>query len=128
MLMVTNRFPGNGRRGKNVPNPAHSPASNRVELQVIHADLIPGKVRSRNTIMDSVDLQVLKSAKAWRDAGHAVNLVTVVETWGSAPRPPGGNAGDPPRRLIAGSVSGGCVEDDLIDRWKILRWYTTSRR
>ena len=68
--------------------------------------------------MDSVDLQVLKSAKAWRDAGHAVNLVTVVETWGSAPRPPGAMLAIRRDGLIAGSVSGGCVEDDLIDRWK----------
>jgi xanthine dehydrogenase accessory factor len=68
--------------------------------------------------MDSVDLQVLKSAKEWRDAGHAVNLVTVVETWGSAPRPPGAMLAIRRDGLIAGSVSGGCVEDDLIDRWK----------
>jgi len=68
--------------------------------------------------MDSVDLQVLKAAKAWRDAGHAVNLVTVVETWGSAPRPPGAMLAIRRDGHISGSVSGGCVEDDLIDRWK----------
>jgi xanthine dehydrogenase accessory factor len=68
--------------------------------------------------MDSVDLQVLKSAKAWRDAGHAVNLVTVVETWGSAPRPPGALLAIRQDGNIVGSVSGGCVEDDLIERWK----------
>ena len=36
--------------------------------------------------MDSVDLQVLKSACDWMKAGHRVVLVTVVKTWGSAPR------------------------------------------
>ena len=61
--------------------------------------------------MDSLDLQVLGQARDWFNAGHKVWLVTVIETWGSAPRPPGALL-----CLVAGSVSGGCVEDDLIDR------------
>ena len=40
-------------------------------------------------IMDSVDIEVLKSAEAWRKAGHRVALGTIVKTWGSAPRPVG---------------------------------------
>jgi xanthine dehydrogenase accessory factor len=66
--------------------------------------------------MDSLDLQVLQQARDWHAAGHKVWLVTVIETWGSAPRPPGALLalrGDGP---VVGSVSGGCVEDDLIDR------------
>jgi xanthine dehydrogenase accessory factor len=66
--------------------------------------------------MDSLDLQVLAQARDWLAQGHAVWLVTVIETWGSAPRPPGALLalrGDGP---VVGSVSGGCVEDDLIDR------------
>ena len=39
--------------------------------------------------MDSLDLQVLQQARDWQQSGHRVWLVTVVETWGSAPRPPG---------------------------------------
>ena len=39
--------------------------------------------------MDSLDLQVLQQARDWHAAGHEVWLVTVIETWGSAPRPPG---------------------------------------
>ncbi|HEY8330395.1 MAG TPA: XdhC family protein, partial [Pseudomonas sp.] len=39
--------------------------------------------------MDSVDLNVLRSVLAWRQAGQRVRLYTVVQTWGSAPRPPG---------------------------------------
>ena len=39
--------------------------------------------------MESLDLRVLADALQWRKDGHAVTLVTVVETWGSAPRPPG---------------------------------------
>jgi xanthine dehydrogenase accessory factor len=66
--------------------------------------------------MESLDLQVLESARAWRQAGHAVTLVTVIETWGSAPRPPGALLALRDDGLVAGSVSGGCVEDDMIER------------
>lgn len=66
--------------------------------------------------MDSVDLQVLKSAAAWRAEGHRVVLATVTETWGSSPRPPGAMLAVRGDGLVAGSVSGGCVEDDLIDK------------
>ncbi|MDQ2927185.1 MAG: XdhC family protein [Pseudomonadota bacterium] len=66
--------------------------------------------------MDSLDLQVLGQARDWRREGHAVWLVTVLETWGSAPRPPGALLAMRDDGLVVGSVSGGCVEDDLIDR------------
>jgi xanthine dehydrogenase accessory factor len=66
--------------------------------------------------MDSLDLQVLGQAREWFDAGHKVWLVTVIETWGSAPRPPGALLCLRGDGLVVGSVSGGCVEDDLIER------------
>ena len=66
--------------------------------------------------MLSADLEVLRSAAAWLDAGHGVLLATVVRTWGSAPRPPGSLMILRDDGLVAGSVSGGCVEDDLIGR------------
>jgi xanthine dehydrogenase accessory factor len=66
--------------------------------------------------MDSLDLQVLVQAREWRAAGNSVWLVTVIETWGSAPRPPGALLAMRDDGLVVGSVSGGCVEDDLIDR------------
>jgi xanthine dehydrogenase accessory factor len=66
--------------------------------------------------MDSLDLQVLQQARDWRAQGHAAWLVTVIETWGSAPRPPGALLAMRDDGLVVGSVSGGCVEDDLIDR------------
>jgi xanthine dehydrogenase accessory factor len=66
--------------------------------------------------MESLDLRVLADALAWKRAGHAVTLVTVVETWGSAPRPPGALLAVRHDGLVSGSVSGGCVEDDLIAR------------
>ena len=66
--------------------------------------------------MDSLDLQVLSQARDWHTQGHAVWLVTVIETWGSAPRPPGALLAMRGDGVLVGSVSGGCVEDDLIDR------------
>ena len=66
--------------------------------------------------MDSLDLQVLSQARDWFAQGHRVWLVTVIETWGSAPRPPGALLCLRDDGLVVGSVSGGCVEDDLIDR------------
>ena len=66
--------------------------------------------------MDSLDLQVLEQARDWHQAGRGVWLVTVIETWGSAPRPPGALLALRDDGLVVGSVSGGCVEDDLIDR------------
>jgi xanthine dehydrogenase accessory factor len=68
--------------------------------------------------MESLDLLVLGDALAWRQTGHAVTLVTVVETWGSAPRPPGALLAVRDDGVVSGSVSGGCVEDDLIARVK----------
>jgi hypothetical protein len=71
---------------------------------------------SEETAMDSLDLQVLQQARDWRAQGHDAWLVTVIETWGSAPRPPGALLALRDDGLVVGSVSGGCVEDDLIDR------------
>ena len=68
--------------------------------------------------MDSVDTEVLKNAVAWLDAGHAATLATVTHTWGSAPRPVGAMLVIRGDGHVIGSVSGGCVEDDLIERVK----------
>jgi len=66
--------------------------------------------------MDSVDIEVLRSAEAWRKAGHRVTLGTIVKTWGSAPRPVGALVVIRDDGQVVGSVSGGCVEDDLIEK------------
>ncbi|MNR83600.1 putative xanthine dehydrogenase subunit A [compost metagenome] len=66
--------------------------------------------------MDSIDLEVLKAADAWLDAGHACELVTVIQTWGSSPRPAGAMMVIRHDGRIIGSVSGGCIEDDLMAR------------
>jgi xanthine dehydrogenase accessory factor len=66
--------------------------------------------------MNSLDLDVLRTALAWTQAGHRVTLGTVVKTWGSSPRPPGSVMVLRDDGQVAGSVSGGCIEDDLIYR------------
>lgn len=66
--------------------------------------------------MDSVDLEVLKSSARWLEQGHRALLVTVVKTWGSSPRPEGAMLVVREDGAVVGSVSGGCIEDDLIDR------------
>ncbi|BEU21192.1 XdhC family protein [Paraburkholderia terrae] len=66
--------------------------------------------------MDSVDLEVMKSCSRWLADGRRVYLATVVKTWGSAPRPEGAMMCIREDGLVVGSVSGGCIEDDLIDQ------------
>ncbi|WP_439891232.1 XdhC family protein [Ralstonia sp. 25C] len=66
--------------------------------------------------MDSVDLEVLKTSVRWLEQGRRVLLVTVVKTWGSSPRPEGAMLALRDDGVVVGSVSGGCIEDDLIDR------------
>lgn len=66
--------------------------------------------------MDSLDTQVLDAARSWAAAGHRFALITVARTWGSAPRPPGAWMILRDDGQVQGSVSGGCIEDDLIRR------------
>jgi len=66
--------------------------------------------------MDSVDLEVLKRSAEWLDDGRRVLLVTVVKTWGSSPRPEGAMLAVRDDGIVVGSVSGGCIEDDIVDR------------
>jgi xanthine dehydrogenase accessory factor len=66
--------------------------------------------------MDSIDLEVLKTSAAWIAAGHKAELVTVMKTWGSSPRPIGATLAIRDDGTVVGSVSGGCIEDDLIAR------------
>jgi xanthine dehydrogenase accessory factor len=66
--------------------------------------------------MDSVDLEVLRKSVEWLRAGKRVLLVTVVRTWGSSPRPPGAMLAVREDGNVVGSVSGGCIEDDIVER------------
>ena len=65
--------------------------------------------------MDSIDLEVLKTSAGWIAGGHRCQLVTVVKTWGSSPRPVGATLAICDDGTVVGSVSGGCIEDDLIE-------------
>ena len=65
--------------------------------------------------MDSIDLEVLKTCAAWIAAGRRCELVTVIKTWGSSPRPVGATLAICDDGTVVGSVSGGCIEDDLIE-------------
>lgn len=66
--------------------------------------------------MEDLDTTVLRTAQRWQAEGQAVVLVTVARTWGSSPRPPGSLMAINGRGETVGSVSGGCIEDDLIHR------------
>ena len=63
--------------------------------------------------MHSQDMQVLAALQGWAAEGHRAALVTVARTWGSAPRPAGAWMALRDDGRVQGSVSGGCIEDDL---------------
>lgn len=67
--------------------------------------------------MDNLDLVVLRALRDWRQAGRRALLATVVRTWGSSPRPVGSIMALCEDGNVVGSVSGGCIEDDLIFRF-----------
>ncbi|RZJ01694.1 MAG: XdhC family protein, partial [Haliea sp.] len=67
--------------------------------------------------MEYLDVMVWRAARDWRRQGKRVVVATVVHTWGSSPRPVGSvmaMAGD---GAMVGSVSGGCIEDDLMHQF-----------
>lgn len=61
------------------------------------------------------DQEVIEVANDWLQSGHAIYLVTVVRTWGSSPRPVGSIAAVRTDGELVGSVSGGCVEKQLVE-------------
>jgi len=64
------------------------------------------------------DIEVLERAAQWLRAGQRVALVTVIRTWGSSPRPPGSLLAMNEAGHFVGSVSGGCVEETLVERYR----------
>ena len=64
------------------------------------------------------DREVLETVIDWLEQGHEVALVTVAKTWGSSPRPVGSLMAMRRDGVHTGSVSGGCVEEDLTGRYR----------
>lgn len=63
------------------------------------------------------DLRILRKLRDWRISGKKALLATVIRTWGSSPRPVGSIMALCESGAVIGSVSGGCVEDELIRRY-----------
>ena len=66
--------------------------------------------------MHAADEEVITRVKTWLDAGSNCWLATVIGTWGSSPRPVGSLLACDPDGHLVGSLSGGCVEDDLLEK------------
>lgn len=66
----------------------------------------------------SEDRDILSTAAAWKAAGEQVAIATVVETWGSSPRPAGSRLAVTMSGRLEGSVSGGCIEGAVADAAK----------
>ncbi len=67
--------------------------------------------------MENLDITVLRTLHGWCNRGQRALLATVVRTWGSSPRPVGSIMALCESGAVVGSVSGGCIEDDLIYRY-----------
>ena len=67
--------------------------------------------------MENVDLEVLKTAVEWLRQDGEVVLATVAKTWGSSPRPAGSMMIWRADGQFAGSLSGGCIEQELLDQF-----------
>lgn len=67
--------------------------------------------------MENLDVTVLRHLLQWRQEGKRALMATVIRTWGSSPRPIGSIMALCENGAVVGSVSGGCIEDDLIYRY-----------
>jgi xanthine/CO dehydrogenase XdhC/CoxF family maturation factor len=66
--------------------------------------------------MLALDEDILRKAQEWQDAGRKVAIATVIETWGSAPGPVGCHLVVDGEGRFLGSVSGGCVEAEVVSQ------------
>jgi hypothetical protein len=91
-----------------------TPAVHDVHSQAIEAHPFAsiGKEPEGLSMMVS-DADILRKAQEWKEAGCAVAIATVIETWGSAPRPVGSHLVIDAQGHFLGSVSGGCVEAEV---------------
>ena len=84
---------------------------------VFHANELSDQWRDLEPNMENLDITVLRALSEWRKQGQRAILATVVHTWGSSPRPVGSIMALCETGAVVGSVSGGCIEDDLLCRY-----------
>lgn len=66
--------------------------------------------------MQAVDAEVLRTLLSWLGQGQRAWFATVIATWGSSPRPVGSVFACNESGQSVGSLSGGCIEDDLMEK------------
>ncbi len=66
------------------------------------------------------NLEIISQAIKWKNKGHSVAIATVVETWGSSPRPVGSQMIINDSLDIVGSVSGGCIEGAIAEEAQLV--------
>lgn len=71
------------------------------------------------SVMQSTDLEVLGHLLEWLKSKQKVFLCTIVKTWGSSPRPAGSLMACTAKGQLAGSLSGGCVEEELLEQLRL---------
>lgn len=76
--------------------------------------------------LENADQQVLKQLAQWIQNGHSSWLCTVVKTWGSSPRPVGSLLACNDEGHLVGSLSGGCIEEDLLEKLQVGEMATTA--
>lgn len=94
-------------------------ASQLTQLILVRAPAGFGKKilpQRTESFMENLDVMVLRALLKWRLDGKRALMATVVRTWGSSPRPVGSIMALCEDGVVSGSVSGGCIEDDLIYR------------
>ncbi|HEX4585049.1 MAG TPA: XdhC family protein [Burkholderiaceae bacterium] len=64
--------------------------------------------------------QIFRQIRQWLGLGRGVALATVVQTWGSSPRPPGSHLAVDSTGQFMGSVSGGCIEASVIHEAQVV--------
>jgi LAO/AO transport system kinase len=78
------------------------------------AGVVPSCFQLKGNIMRTDAEEIFSSVERWKAGGQGVALATVVQTWGSSPRPEGSHLAVNERGEFVGSVSGGCIEGAVV--------------